>query len=569
MKRILLLIIPFFSSQIIFSQSVRASIDSSEVYIGQPFEYRILIEGSADTTRPDLPAVPGLDIQYKGASTTMVSSFGTGGNSSSRTVTHSWNFIARKTGSLAIPSFDITVDGKIYHTASAAITVKEAEEIEGFYLFAETDKKEYWVGEPVILSIRWLFSSSVSTPVFNIPFISSRQFSAESQDPPQGNDVYRLSIDGLDVLAMQSAEIYKGSQYSNLSFQLKLQTGETGDFLLDPVSLSFDRAEKTGTFRTSYKSSVIPSNKIHIIIKPLPRNAGKDIILSKGSLSVIAKADPGKVHIGDPVTYTIELDGALTPEKILFPSLKTIPELEGNYSIPDRRSPVKAEGGKAIITQTIRAKNNVVQAIPGFDFPYFDIEKGTLERASVPAVPLEVLETQVVTSSDLEATGQRGEFSVDEPVLQSGNPGLVQNFTPEITSGQQKIPAAILTVLIISPFLIFAGSLFFRYRAKFFHGKDETRFDLLCEKMKRESDQLAILGVMKECIASHFHLNGSSLTSREISEKLLEADHDRILIGKIGNFLEEIEDSVYSGKPEKIGDEKIDLFKNLCLELMK
>ena len=80
------------------SQSVRASVESSEVYLGQPFEYKIIIEGTTNAQVPELKSIDGMNIQYKGASTSMVSSFGSGANSSTKTVTYSWMFTAYKKG---------------------------------------------------------------------------------------------------------------------------------------------------------------------------------------------------------------------------------------------------------------------------------------------------------------------------------------------------------------------------------------------------------------------------------------------------------------------------------------
>jgi hypothetical protein len=170
MKYIFVIVI-FLTSQVLFyGQSVRASVESSDVYLGQAFEFRVIIEGTTDAEVPDLGTIPGINIQYKGASTSMVSSFGMGANNSTKTITYSWSFTATKKGYLLIPSLSINVDGKIYNTASGTINVKEPEPVDGFYLFLESDKVEYWFGEPINLTIKWLFSSSVSNPSFNLPF---------------------------------------------------------------------------------------------------------------------------------------------------------------------------------------------------------------------------------------------------------------------------------------------------------------------------------------------------------------------------------------------------------------
>ena len=89
----------------VYGQSVRATVGTSEVYLGQPFEYRIIIEGITNTQTPELVPIDGINIQYKGVSTSMVSSFGLGSNNSTKTVTHSWSFTPLRKGTFIIPSF--------------------------------------------------------------------------------------------------------------------------------------------------------------------------------------------------------------------------------------------------------------------------------------------------------------------------------------------------------------------------------------------------------------------------------------------------------------------------------
>ncbi|MBI9098756.1 MAG: BatD family protein, partial [Spirochaetaceae bacterium] len=456
-------------------QSVRASVESSEVYLGQPFEYRIIIEGTTDAQVPELGTLEGITIRYKGASTSMVSSFGGGSSSSSKTITYTWSFTPLKKGTLIIPSFSIEVDGKVLKTASGTITVKSPEPIEGFHLFLETDKKEYWEGEPIILTIKWLFSSSVSNPVFNIPFLNSQLFTTESQVPPPGNDVFKLNIDGLDVLAMQTAEIYKGQQYSSLIFGLKLLPEKSGPVKLGPITLAFDSAERSSGFRTSYKSSVIPSNQLDIEIRELPSlsdyTQNSPVILSDGPLQIKASANPQRVHIGDPLTYIISVLQSVSPESIELPPLNFYEEMEKSFSIPQRRSPGKVEGDQVIFSQTIRVKNGEVDKIPELQLQYFNIQSGKLETALIPFVELEVLETEVITSANLESTGYTVNESDDKNELVSNDEGLLYNFSTEKLlkrfdrdrKSVLKNPLYLLFFLI--PLVVYSALVIYKYRA--------------------------------------------------------------------------------------------------------
>lgn len=557
--------------QPLYSQSVRATIESAEVYIGQPFEYRIIIEGSTDTARPDLPAVPGMDMVYKGASTSVVSSFGTGGNSSSKTVTHSWLFTAHKAGSIRIPSFTISIDGKDYSTASGSITVKNPESIEGFHLIMETDKDQYWTGEPIMLTIRWLFSTSVSNPVFTIPFISSGDFKAESQNPPPGSDVYRINIDGMEVLTMQSAEIYKGKQYSTLSFQVKLIPQQTGGYDLEPLTLAFDKAERSNGFRTTYKSVVIPSNSLSLNINSLPPEADPDIILSRGTLVVSSKADPLKVHLGDPLTYSITINGAAVPEAVKLAPLSEFGSFAEIFSVPEKRSVPNIEGDSVTFSQTIRVKKEGVKEIPALQLPYFNIESGSIEYAFIPAIPLEVMETQIVTSEDLEATGYSGR---DVPVVRSledSEGGLFHNFSvQDILDGGSNRSAARWLFLLL-PIILFISTAVYRYRKNLYTyilslKGDNEDFREIYQQLK-ESDDETVLEALKSYLSDYCQMDGTSLTPFEIYDCLIKTDTDNEVCLAIRNLLCSLEESIYSMESHEAISESLDSFYALSKEL--
>ena len=414
-------------------QSIRASIDSSEVFVGQPFEYTMIIEGTGNGEIPELKEIDGIDMEYKGSSTSMVSSFGMGKNTSKKTVTYVWIFRAQKTGTLMIPSFDVKVDGKVFRTASGTILVKEPADIEGFYLILETDKETYWEGEPVSLTIKWLFSSSVSNPSFNLPFIQSNQFIIEKQDPASGHDVFKLHINGIEVLATQGAEFYKGDQYSTLFFGLKLIPQSTGPITLEPITLAFDSAKKSNGFRTIYESKVIPSNRIRLNIRALPDEAyvdGRPVILSKGNLELSNDVNPQRGHVGDPLTYRIIVKGAVRPEVVTIPPLRSYPLMAENFSVPEKRSMGKIEGEYVTFLQTIRVKNDSVTFIPSIDIPYFNLETGRMGIAQTEPLFIDVLKTDVVTSANLESTGYSKISNINKRDLISREQGILFNFSP-------------------------------------------------------------------------------------------------------------------------------------------
>lgn len=574
MKRIVILFLFFAGLVTIGAQNVRASVESSEVYLGQPFEFRVIIEGTTSAEAPDLDKIDGFNIQYKGASTSKISSFGNGSsNSSSKTVTYSWSFTPLRTGTLLIPSFDVQVGGKSFKTTSGAIRVKEPEQIEGFHLFLETEKVNYWMGEPIDLKIVWLFSSSVSNPVFNLPFIDSGLFTIQSQTPPQGNDVYKLNINGLEVLAMQSAQIYKGDQYSSLSFSLRLIPHKPGNSHIGPITLAFDSAERSSGFRTSYKSLVIPSNTVELSVKDLPPDAysdGQTVILSKGDLVVESTVTPERAHIGDPLTYTISIGGVVTPESLELPSLNSYKQMTENFSISERTPLPDIDGETVSFAQIIRVKNNSISSVPELNLKYFNIESGRVETVIIPAIPIEVLETEVVTSANLENAGYTVSKNNPGEELVTNDKGMLYNFDSELLLNNNKISKRdilknpLYRILFFLPLLIYLFLVVFKNRKNFMNmitvlKGENIDFTKTYNDLKKNNigDIILIKNEIYRYLLQYCSTTKEFLTPDEIYSYLIKKNNNTELSMAVKELLLSFEYSEYSREKEKIDIQNI------------
>lgn len=565
-------------------QSVRASVESSEVYLGQPFEYKIIIEGTTEATVPDLSEIEGIDIQYRGASTSMISSFGTNGSGSSKTVTYSWLFTPLRKGALIIPSFSVEVDGKQYKTASGTIQVKNPEPIDGFHLMINTEKHEYWKGEPFILTIKWLFSSSVSNPVFNLPFLKSGQFKVESQTPPPGNDVFKLTIAGLDVLAMQSAEIYRGDQYSSLSFSLQLVPEAAGTFDIGPITLAFDKSARANGFRTTYTSSVIPSNSIQLKIKELPIDAYNEdgtVVMANGTLTAETSVNPQVVHIGDPLSYTISISGAVSPEEIVIPDLISFPQMNNQFSIPDRKAPGQVEDGLVRFIQTIRVKSNLVDAVPQMEMKYFNVQTGTVEKAIIPSAAIRVLETEVVTSADLESTGYTVTENTPATGLEVNESGILHNFSKEkiLQSFDGGIKSVlrnpIYWILFLSPIFSYLLLVIFRNQSKIriiyskLIGQNDSFTYTYREILKNKPLNIDIVKKeIRKYMMTYCGMEEKFLTADEIFSIVQDMNIEEEIALDLKEIFLSIERSEYSSSKEELNPQiLLDKFYTLSREL--
>ena len=391
---VLFFFIPLFSLQ---AQTVRASVDSSTAYIGQSIQYSIQISGSEKTERPVLTGFNAFKVEDAGQSTSMRSSFLNGSGSREVVSIFSWKLTPLKTGKLTIPSVKVSIDGKDISTRSGTLEVKDPGPLDGYHLILSSEESDVFPGLPVRVTLKWLFSSQVSTPEFTLPFLDNPDLQIENIPAPsrQSNDIFKFTIKGETVYAVQSAEIYKGEQYVSLTMAWDCYPGQTDSIGIQPVLLAFKRAigrDSWGNYK--YENAVIPSNALTLKVRPVPGELADSpggILLADGALSPETSLDQERVYPGDPVTVELILSGLVNPEWTRFPGFSGFPELTRDFVADTSSIKTRIEDGKLIISQVVRPKNADISQFPGLKLLYYDREAGEVKSVSTPALSLDVI----------------------------------------------------------------------------------------------------------------------------------------------------------------------------------
>ena len=201
-----------------------------------------------------------------------------------------------------------------------------------------------------------------------------------------------------------------------------------------------------------YGRKVIAGNKASLKILPFPENGRPDDFFGlSGNIALNLSIAPVEVHIGDPVTLTLQISGMNNPE-VRIPSLKNYlgPEID----VPETRSSGQISGTVKTVTQTIRINNPEVKQIPAISFCYFDTDSGGYKYASSEPVPVTVLDTKILTAADLE--GGKGESDAPHKILlEETRGGIYHNYTGmKLLKPRRKISEIIGTSILIK--LLFA-----------------------------------------------------------------------------------------------------------------
>lgn len=567
----------------LFSQTadttVRASIDSSTAYVGQPVTYSIKISGSKKVERPVLKDFKGFRIQESGQLTS-VRAYSQNGRSIKVVLSeYSWLLFPEQTGTLRIPSLSITVDGDTVRTVEGSLNVIEPAAIEGYHLFLQTDGANVFPGLPVRISLKWLFSSQVSQPDFALPFLEQDNLDVKSLPAPssQKNDIYQFSIGDETVYATQSAELYKGKQYASLTMEWDAYPKITGEIKLDPVILSFKRGVgQDGWGNVNYENAVIPSNSLSLQVMDLPedlKNAPGGLLISKDKLDIQIEIDQLRAYPGDPLTLKMKLTNLTQPDMTDFKGFQDFPELQEQFRIDEASLISYEEEGSLIITQTIRVTDAETSSFPALSFIYYNQATGKTEEIRSKALDLEIV--PIEPGSGIEtmnrASGSKtydGDEESKTKLSLLHNESLQNIREPFLNS----VPIAVffivppLLYLLIVIILYFRSGNSSRYILSLFRREDSyTQLKGKIRDLKSDSSSKKIREFseyLKEWIQREYKLDHTS-GIQEFHKALLSRGMDVHSVGKLKILFEKMDEYCWSEADDSEKNSTSDLFETL------
>ena len=414
--------------------TVRAVVETDRVYAGESFVYRVIVEGATPQVQPQLPALDAFEVAYEGGQDVSSHSISIVNGRRTETIIEQYYFQYRLTalspGQYTIPAATLTIDGRTYRTQPVAITVVQPTEHQDFKLRLELEKEQVYVGEPVRLQLIWYLRQNVRGFALSVPL--SGAFAAG--DPAAPADARQglvsgeyLAVDflGSEVLARRGQGALNGEQFTTLTLEKVLIPQETGQFRIGPASVElnvvagqtpsrsiFDDFFSGSSFlrnspfsRAVTRKLVVPSNELNLKVLPLPEPRPPSFAGLVGAYSIETAATPTEVNVGDPITLTIRIRGPEPLDNIPTPALHTQQSLVEDFKVSDEPAAPVVQVGSAVFTQTIRALNDRVNAIPPLDLSFFDVDEGMYRTVQSAPIPLVVRATREVTAADAVGGG--------------------------------------------------------------------------------------------------------------------------------------------------------------------
>ena len=355
--------------------SVSGTVDKQVMSINDTLNLQITINGTDNASAPEFTPMNGFRIVQGPSKSSSVSVMQ---GAVSRLVIFGYVLAPRAAGKQMIGAISVKVGTTIYKTKPIEIDVAAGvvAQLPPCFVELQADKTNVFLNEQILLTLSLYFRDvdvrSVAPPAISIP-------SCTMHEVGSGQD--RKDINGL---------VYTVVRFQKLALPLA-----TGVVQIEPVALSMQVREAVapqqrgfpddnffgggifdemfGRFRTAER--VVQSNPLTIYVQPLPLDQRPPSFAGAvGTFTLRATVAPTNVPAGDPLTLTVELNGAGNMDEAAV-SLPTNGPAFRVYD-PETRRETSISGarlvGRRTYTQMWVPQSEAASEIPAITFSYFD-----------------------------------------------------------------------------------------------------------------------------------------------------------------------------------------------------
>ena len=568
--------------------NVFAQVDTSkDIYAGESFGYHIIIDGENKAGQVDITPLAQYNPQSAGNRDVSQTSISIINGRTTQNITKqyvmSYSLVSNQVGQIHLPPVTVTLDGKDYQTNPLEVNILKPGTTDQLDLEVTLSQQQCYVGQPVIMTVKFYISADIGDFQFNIPALTSGDFYIEEPDVSnQQAKEYDLG-NGIIVRVSQYRTTHNGKDSILLSFSKILIPRNSGEIAISSASVSADVAvgrvrSRDGFFdnffgsRKDYKRFMVSSQPLNLTVLPLPEEGKPSGFYGLvGQYTISASATPTKVNVGDPITLTIKIGGSKYLKPVQWPTLEEIAELANNFKIPSEKASPIIENGYKIFTQTIRAGNDKVDEIPSIPLAYFDADRGKYNVAKTEPIALEVSPTKILTNADLEGL----DFAPVNKEVEAIKKGLSANYEGlDALTNQTFSPLA--ATVSVPYLLIWAGPLALLIISSLIKFSTYTTPEKVAAKCRRTASAKAIgqlkkivssanmqvhellASTMKQYIGDRFDKIAGSLTSNDCFEIILEEIKDRQSAEKYKEIIANCEVARYASAEKNLEVHKIE-----------
>ena len=270
--------------------SITATVDSTEVLIGDSVMLTLAVTGQDSAVIPDIEEIGGVKVfnMQRRSSSNFV--YVNGKSSMERTEVLMLEL--KPKSDMVIPSFSVEVDGKVESTKAIEIKVLKSatglkRQTEDFSLDMKVEKEKFYLGEPIVLHV--YFKQRSNLDVLQVEYT-----------PPKFKDFFSKQIG--------KGKTYRKDEFTIQELDYLLIAKKTGKLSLESararVAQRDRQRQRGGWFVDVPKWTKLASPAVSIeVIEP---SEAHDLV---GKFSLTDKVDHIKVKANQPVTLSVELFG--------------------------------------------------------------------------------------------------------------------------------------------------------------------------------------------------------------------------------------------------------------------
>jgi hypothetical protein len=250
---------------------------------------------------------------------------------------------------------------------------------ENLFLTAEVDRKNCYLGEPVVATFKLYSRLQSTSEVINAP------------------SLYGFSVmDMLDLNeAHQTVETINGKVF-NTSILRKLQLfpSQSGKLVIDPMQvqndIEFDDSVKGGKINVQ---KLLTSQPITISVKPLPRKKPFDYTGAVGVFGITARLQNSEVVLNQPGKLIVAVSGKGNFIQFSEPSVswpKNIEAFDPLISDQLNKTVVPAEGKREYVFSFTADRLDSL-TVPPISFWFFEPDSGKYKKISTDSLHLKII----------------------------------------------------------------------------------------------------------------------------------------------------------------------------------
>ncbi|MBN2455576.1 MAG: BatD family protein [Sedimentisphaerales bacterium] len=576
-----------FAGRAVGQVQVFAQIDSQkDIYVGESFTYYIIIEGADKQGQADLGPLQKYNPQSTGSRNQSSTQIINGKITQNITTIMTYALTADRPELIQLPSVTVTIDGKTYRTNPVTVNIIKPGTTDKLELDITLSEKQCYVGQPIVLTVKFYRYANIGDYQFNIPVLNSDAFYIEEPDDTTSQTKqYRITKGGRDAILFTFSKIlipkHAGKidiKPASISAELVVGRSRSRDRFFDDFFSSGKQ----------YKRFMVSSEPLSLDVLPLPEQGKPDGFYGLvGRYTISASAKPTTdVYMGDPITLTIKIAGSKYLKPVHWPELQQVPELAANFKMPSQKAAPAIDNGFKVFTQTIRPDNNKANVIPSIPLAYFDPDTASYNVAKTKPIKLDLKPSKRLTYADIEGR----DFAPVNKEVEAIKKGLSANYeSPDVLENMNFSPAAALISPGYAPiWTVPLAILILSSVTKFLTC---TNPEKVAAKRRRQACSKAIAqlkkitsidssqrneqiaSIMKQYIGDRFDKIVGSLTGNDCYEAIVDATEDTEAANEYRRTIERCQSTRYASIDVNIDSRKtdniIELIRNIEKKLKK